>query len=371
MYITNLVLHNFRNYDNQEFDFSENINIIHGDNGQGKTNILESLFLCACGRSHRTSRDDEMIKHGTGGYYVKLQNEKEVSSPELEIISNKRVKKIIRINGITVRKLGELMGNLRVVMFSPEDLMLIKEGPSERRRFIDVTLSQIKRSYFYELQQYMRILVQRNNLLKKISENKKLVDTLCIWDEGLVESGIRIMKERSLFVKKLNSYAKKRHELITGKKEIINMEYSPSIKIKEEAGGQQLKEYYKDKLKKNRDRELNAGTTLYGIQRDDLIISLNGSDIRQFGSQGQQRTAVLSLKLGEIDLFKNETSETPVLLLDDVMSELDRHRKEYLMDNLDDIQTFITTTDKEVKKKKKGIKVEYKEIKNGVLVKGP
>jgi DNA replication and repair protein RecF len=346
LYINSLKLLNFRNYENLEINFEKNFNIIYGDNAQGKTNILEAIFLCASGRSHRTSKDAEMVRLSERGYYIKLSMEKSVMSSSIEILYDKIRKKRIKINEVPIRRMTELMGHLNAVIFSPEDLMIIKEGPSERRRFIDITLSQLKPSYLYDLQQYNKILLQRNSLLKEIQNNESLVETLDVWNERLADVGARIMKVRNEFIKILSKKAHEKHLKLSNGKEELLLKYSPSVKAHSLDSKSEIKECFLRVLRDSRKREMKTCTTMAGPQRDDYIIFLNGLELKQFGSQGQQRTAVLSIKLSEIEIMKELTGEYPVLLLDDVMSELDAQRQKFLFENLDEVQTFITCTDK-------------------------
>jgi len=346
LYIKSLKLNNYRNYDRLEIEFAMDFNIIYGDNAQGKTNILEALFLCASGRSHRTSKDAELIEMGKEQYAVMLKLVKQNEELAIEIFYKRDEKKRIRINEIPLRKIGNLIGNLNAVMFSPEDLLMIKEGPSERRRFLDITISQLKPTYFFDLQQYARLLAQRNNLLREINEKRHLIGTLEVWNENLVKTGARLIKVRSEFVKRLNEYAQKNHRKITNDMEELKIEYSPSVNAESYENLEDIERSFMKKLERSLSSELARCTTLYGPQRDDYEIYLNTMNIKQFGSQGQQRTAVLSLKLSEIDIMKQETDENPVLLLDDVLSELDSKRQEYLFKNLEGVQTFITSTDK-------------------------
>ncbi len=346
MLIENLKLKDFRNYKNLDVDFAKAFNIIYGNNAQGKTNIIEAVFLCASGRSHRTSKDIELMKYDAAGFGIKLLFEKENIQEEIEIVYTPEEKKKIKINEIPVKKIGDLMGHLNAVIFSPEDLLVIKQGPAERRRFADITLSQLKPSYFYDLQQYAKILYQRNTLLKNIVVKRELEATLDVWDRHLVRTGSRIMAIRSGFIKKLDKLAAARHAKLTNNEEILMLKYSPSFEIDDNFNNQEIEEVFTRVLEKCRTREIQRGSSMYGPHRDDIDIILNGESTKIYGSQGQQRTSVLSMKLAEIDLMKEESGDSPVLLLDDVLSELDDKRKEYLLENIIGLQTFITCTDK-------------------------
>lgn len=346
MQINNLKLRNFRNYNSLNIEFKEAFNIIYGNNAQGKTNIIEAIFLCASGRSHRTSKDNELLKYGLDSFVIKLLLDKKNIKEEIEITYNSEVRKRIRINEIPVKKIGDLMGHLNAVIFSPEDLLLIKQGPAERRRFADITLSQLRPSYFYDLQQYAKILYQRNTLLKSITFKKELEDTLDVWDRHLVKTGTRIMKARSNFVIKLDTLAKLRHYKLTNNEENLSLKYNPSFEYNIGSHDMDMEDNFTKVLARNRGREIQKGTTIIGPHRDDIDIILNGESTKIYGSQGQQRTSVLSMKLAEIDLMKEESGDYPVLLLDDVLSELDDRRKEYLLESINGVQTFITCTDR-------------------------
>lgn len=346
MQIKNLKLRDFRNYKSLDVDFAKAFNIIYGNNAQGKTNIIEAVFLCASGRSHRTSKDIELLRYESAGFGIKVLLEKEESQEEIEIAYTPEEKKKIKINEIPVKKIGDLMGHLNAVIFSPEDLLVIKQGPSERRRFADITLSQLKPSYFYDLQQYAKILYQRNALLKNIIIEKELEATLDVWNKHLSRIGSRIMSSRNAFIKKLNTLAEARHAKLTNKEEVLLLKYSPSFEIDENSNTQEIEVIFDRILEKSKMREIQKGSSLYGPHRDDIDIILNGESTKIYGSQGQQRTSVLSMKLAEIDLMKEEAGDSPILLLDDVLSELDDRRKEYLLENITGLQTFITCTDK-------------------------
>jgi DNA replication and repair protein RecF len=366
LYITGIKLECFRNYESLGLDFIKEYNIIYGDNAQGKTNIIESIFLCASGRSHRTSKDADLMKTGTNGYKVKLDIIKEERPFTIDIVCGKDERKKIRINEIPVKKIGDLMGTLNAVIFSPEDLFIIKEGPSERRRFLDITLSQLKPSYFYDLQQYSKILFQRNMLLKEIVNKKDLIGTLDVWNHHLVKTGSRIMRVRKEFIEILNTKAEARHIKLTNNAEKLEINYTPSININKKYELLEIESEFEKALESALSRELHKCTTLYGPQRDDYDIILNGMSTKLYGSQGQQRTAVLSIKLSEIDIMKELTGEYPVLLLDDVLSELDNKRQEYLFKNIENIQTFITCTDRSFYNKS-GIKTRFINVQNGVV----
>ncbi len=368
MYVKNLRLLNFRNYSDISIDFRNNINVIYGDNAQGKTNLLEALFLCAYGRSHRTSKDSDLNLYDEPGYFVSVEVENEFTCSSIDVASTKGERKRVRINKTPVKRLGELMGNLRAVMFAPEDLMLIKEGPGERRRFLDMALSQLRPQYFYDLQSYLRILTQRNSLLREMQENPGIADTLPVWDSALVEKGSKLIIARNAFIKTLNEKTSIRHAAITENEEELELEYVPSVKAESPEDLGELTAAFHAALEKVREREIRTGTTLVGPQRDDFNIYINDKEVKIYGSQGQQRAAALSMKMAEIDIISEETGETPILLLDDVMSELDKKRQSYVVNSINGIQTFITTTDKEIFDSLEGKDISYAKVLGGILV---
>ncbi|MDP4091923.1 MAG: DNA replication/repair protein RecF [Bacillota bacterium] len=369
MFIKNIRLKNYRNYKELNLNIDKRFNVIYGDNAQGKTNILEAIYICSSGRSHRTSRDVELVNHESKSYYIKIDVEKKILNSEIEVQYENEGKKKLRINEIPLKKIGDLMGNLNTVLFSPEDLLIIKEGPSERRRFIDITISQLKPSYFYDLQQYMKILDQRNSLLKDIQNNRKLLDTLDVWNENIIKTGSRIMKTRKEFMDKLSKFAKTEHEKLTGGLETLNIRYNPSFPVNRFDDIKEIENDYRKSLERNKEKEIFKCTTLIGPQRDDYEIFLDQKSLKMYGSQGQQRTAVLSVKMAEIDIMKEETGEWPVLLLDDVLSELDSKRQEYLFENITGIQVFITCTEKSFFSAKASERADFFKVTKGVVIK--
>jgi len=344
MYIKNLVLKNFRNYNFIDINFNKNLNIFIGDNGQGKTNVLESIFLSSFGQSFRTRKDKDLINFKSDATYVKLEIEKENFDVEIEIKIKDNLKKEIKVNGNNLFKRSDLFGNFNVVIFSPEDLKLIKEGPSERRKFIDREISNIKKSYCNNLIEYHRILNQRNSLLKSSRYKKSLIDTIDIWNQKLTEVGTKIILEKKKFTDKLNYESNRLHLNFTENKENINIKYLSNIKINEFEYDKIYREFI-NRLEKNLKGDIEKGFTSVGPHRDDIDITINGREAKIFGSQGQQRTAALSIKLSQINIIYEEIGEYPVLLLDDVMSELDIKRQNDLIKYLINIQTIITLTD--------------------------
>ena len=334
MYIESLQLSNFRNYEFLDLDFDRGTNILYGDNAQGKTNILEALYLCGTGRSHRGSRDKDLIRFGEEEAHIRLLVKKDQMSSRIDMHLKKSRTKGVAVNGLPIHRTRELLGIINLVFFSPEDLNIIKSGPSERRKFIDLELCQLEKMYISDLTSYNQVLNQRNRLLKDIYFKPSLKETLDIWDEQLLEHGKRIISERRTFIGELNSIIKSIHEGLTGGRESIEIFYEPNT----------VEEEFSQKLRSGREKDLKMKTTSTGPHRDDLCVKVNGIDIRKYGSQGQQRTAALSIKLSEIVLVKKRTGDTPVLLLDDVLSELDSSRQNDLMNSIHDIQTVITCT---------------------------
>jgi len=365
--IKSLQLKNYRNYENLNLNFNKRFNVIYGNNAQGKTNIIEAIFVCASGRSHRTSKDYDLLKIGSDFYYINLELKVEDVEKNIEIIYDKNGKKRIKINEIPLKKIGELMGNLNAVMFSPEDILLIKEGPSERRRFVDITISQFKPSYFFDLQQYAKIILQRNALLKNMHDNIDKNISLDIWNENLAKTGARIIKARNEFIKKIDMLACRKHMTLTNYNEKLNIKYNPSIKSGDYEDVKAIEKDFLCIIEHNLKREIAAGTTLAGPQRDDIDFLINDKSLKIFGSQGQQRTAMLALKLSEVEIIKEYTASSPVLLLDDVMSELDSKRRQYLFENIGDVQTFITTTEKSVFENIFNDEVSYFYVEQGVV----
>ncbi|CUH95763.1 DNA replication and repair protein RecF [Propionispora sp. 2/2-37] len=352
MRINRLVLHNFRNYAELSLDFPHNVNIFIGHNAQGKTNILEAIYIGAMGRSYRTHNDMELVRwrypQGTVQlYFFRLDVANELLFRFSQQTAKQSQHKEIIYNGYSI-KTRELMGAFNVVLFSPEDLLLVKGMPAARRQFIDMEISQASPAYYSQLMKYNRLVSQRNNLLKKIRENRLHMDLLEPWDEQLVQAAARIVMKRREAVKKLAMLANLMHRKITASRENLTLQYALSgTENNEPIADSELTEWYRQMLVKLRFTDVQRGSTGIGPHRDDLVLTVNnGINLRNFGSQGQQRTGVLALKLAELEFIKSETGEYPVLLLDDVMSELDMVRREQLLSFIKDkIQTFITATD--------------------------
>lgn len=334
MIIQSIKLENFRNYEALDLNFEKGTNILYGDNAQGKTNVLEAIYLSATTKSHKGSKDKEIIRFLNEEAHIRTNLEKDGMGYRVDMHLRKNKSKGIAINGQTIKKAADLIGLLNVVFFSPEDLSIIKNGPSERRKFVDMELFQIDKYYLYNLNQYNKIINQRNKLLKEFCFNSDLNETLQIWNMQLVTYGRQIIKRRMEFTEQLNEIIFDIHKNLSGEKEELKIIYEPNVS----------EEDFEIRLKNSQEKDIKLKMTSVGPHRDDFCFMVNGVDIRKYGSQGQQRTAALSLKLAEIELVKKVTGDNPVLLLDDVLSELDSNRQNYLLNNIGDIQTIITCT---------------------------
>ena len=334
MIIKSLELDNFRNYGTLSINFDSGTNILYGDNAQGKTNILEAIYLSATTKSHKGSKDRDIIHFDAEEAHIRTYVVKDGLENRVDMHLRKNKSKGIAINGQKIKKAADLLGLLNVVFFSPEDLSIIKNGPSERRRFVDMELCQLDKLYLNDLNNYNKIVNQRNKLLKEISFNPGLKDTLFVWDSQLVSYGSKLINRRKAFIAQLNEIIYEIHTKLSGGKEELHIVYEPDV----------LPEDFEKKLEVSQERDVRLKQTSIGPHRDDFSFMVGEIDIRKFGSQGQQRTAALSLKLSEIELVKKITKDTPLLLLDDVLSELDSNRQNYLLNSIGDIQTIITCT---------------------------
>ncbi len=334
MIIKSLEIADYRNYDSLHIDFSSGTNILYGDNAQGKTNILEAIYMSATTKSHKGTKDKDVVNFNQEEAHIRTYLEKEGIETRVDMHLRKSKSKGIAIDGQKIKKAAQLLGLLNVVFFSPEDLSIIKNGPAERRRFVDMELCQLDQFYLYNLNNYNKIVNQRNKLLKDMYFNPSLRDTLNIWDSQLISFGSKIIERRQLFVEQLNEIILEIHRKLSGGRENLIIQYEPDVTISN----------YERKLAANQERDVKLKQTATGPHRDDFSFLVEDIDIRKFGSQGQQRTAALSLKLSEIELVKKMTKDNPVLLLDDVLSELDSNRQNYLLSTIGDIQTIITCT---------------------------
>ena len=335
MLITNLKLQNFRNYETLNIDFNKGINIIYGDNAQGKTNILEAIFITSLGKSFRTNKEKELIKMGE--LFSKIEVEFLKSDRDGKIKIEISDKKNIFVNGVKIKKLSELLGIIHIVIFTPDDINILKNGPAQRRRFLDIFIGQLRPNYIYCLNMYLKALEQRNNYLKQIKFENKSEEFLDIWDEKISEYAEKVFKYRFDFINKIKEKIKLVHNIITENNEDIDIEYLSDFTNKEE---------FIKKLKNNRKLDIMKGYTTKGVHRDDFNMFINNNLVNVYGSQGQHRTAILSLKMSELKVIYDEIGENPILLLDDFMSELDEKRRKNFLKNIKDTQVLVTCTDK-------------------------
>ena len=338
MYIKKVKLENFRNYDNLEVEFKKDFNLIYGNNAQGKTNILEAIYLSAIGKSFQTNKDSEMIK--IGKEKAKVEIEYETKDREGKITVEIADKKTFFINGIKQKKISDIIGKINIVLFYPDNIDIIKGGPAERRRFSDIMISQLKPNYIHILNKYLKTLDQRNAYLKQIKFDNKSKDMLEIWDESLSGLSYQIYTYRSEYIQKIKEKIKVIHNKITN-----CGQQDEKIEISFISSGKSQKDFYENLLR-NRENDIRKGYTSTGSHRDDFDIYINDKKVNVYGSQGQQRTSVLSLKLTELNIIQDEIGESPILLLDDFMSELDENRRNNLTNAIENNQVFITCTDK-------------------------
>ena len=364
MIVTQIKLNQFRNYQEQEIAASPGINVFFGDNAQGKTNILEAVYLCTCARSHRTARDSDLILRQADQYAVKVAFDScngSAESVEIHYLDavpgdeqRSRAVRHIYHNNMRLERISDLMGLFHAVIFAPEDLMLVKEGPATRRRYLDLLISQVRPSYFLYLQQFSRILAQRNKLLKDLREQgygrqRPLDDVkqmqLEVWNDTLASEGAAIIYQRLLYTDRIAKIAMDAQVSISSGKEQLFVKYKSIAGLAQNTSEKEIYSLYVSKLKSMVCEDIEKGLTGQGPHRDDMELSLDGSGLKPFASQGQQRSAVLALKLAELVILKQDTGETPVFLLDDVMSELDEKRRASLLLNIEDAQVFVTCTD--------------------------
>lgn len=333
MFIEKLALNNYRNYDNADITFSDGINILYGDNAQGKTNILEAVYMTATTKSHRGSKDKDIIRFGSDESHIRTELKKNDVSHRIDIHLRKSKSKGIAIDMIPIKRSADLFGMINIILFSPEDLSIIKNGPAERRRFMDMELCQLNRIYYNNLSTYNKILNQRNNQLKEDMYGKNQ-DILDVWDSQLIDYGLKIIKDRNNFIDMINEIIVDIHRVLTNGKENLRLVYDKNVS----------EDNFAIELCNRRDMDIRLMSTSVGPHRDDISFMINDIDVRKYGSQGQQRTVALSLKLAEIELVKKIINDNPILLLDDVMSELDSTRRDALLSSISNIQTIITCT---------------------------
>ena len=335
MWIKKIILKNFRNYKEQEIILDKNINIFYGENAQGKTNIIEAIFISSMGKSFRAKKDSEIIKINEPFSIIETEYEKKDREGKIKIELAKR--KNVYHNGIKIKKLSELLGNINIVIFTPDDIEILKGGPQNRRRFLDIMISQLRPNYMHLLNLYSKTLEQRNNYLKQINEKNKNIDLLDIWDEKIIEYSYKISNYRKEFIDKISEKISDIHKEITNGKEKIEIKYLTEC---------QDPNKFKELLKERRKLDIIKGYTTKGIHRDDFEIYINDKELNIYGSQGQHRTAILSLKISELQIIDDEIGEYPILLLDDFMSELDKNRRKNLLKYMEKTQVIITCTER-------------------------
>ncbi|MBR1890466.1 MAG: DNA replication/repair protein RecF [Clostridia bacterium] len=342
MKIESLAISNFRNYESLAIKFDDKVNVFIGKNAQGKTNLLESIYYCCIGKSFKSCKDKELVRWGEDKCSIKIKANKKYRDTQVEVKISNTHKKEIKINTLPIHKIGELIGEINIVFFSPQELKLVRESPDERRRFMDIDISQNNKRYFYQLGRYEKILANRNKLLKMSPTIDVVKETIDIWDRALITSAKYIAYERKKFVEQILPYAQKAHAFISGGKENLSLNYVCGCGVNFDDN---FEKNLDKLLKKNLEKDYKLGYTTIGVHRDDIDIFLNDVEVKSFGSQGQQRTVGLSLKLAELENMFDLNGEYPILLLDDVFSELDLDRQRRLLKFVDRTQTFITCTD--------------------------
>jgi len=340
MFIESVKLENFRNYESVLVNLKPKLNVFKGNNAQGKTNFLESIYLSSIGKSPKTTKEKDLILWGKNKSKIFISLKKQYFTQTIETVLTTQTNKSVKINGLNIRKIGDLIGEMPVVYFSPEEIGLVKDGPADRRRFMDIDISQLNKNYFYLLCRYEKILAERNKLLKQTKNIQSLNDTIDLWDQQLADVASKIIFYRLDFIEKIKQPAKQVHYNITSGKEDLVVKYQ-GIQIK---NVQEIKQKLLSMYKSTLNKDFDFGYTTIGPHRDDIEITVNNIDVRSFGSQGQQRLATLSLKVAELVLFENLTGEKPILLLDDVLSELDNKRCKNFLEEIKDYQTILTTT---------------------------
>lgn len=366
LYIKRINLKNFRNYESLDIEIGEGVNIFYGQNAQGKTNIIEAIYTASTGKSHRTQRDTELIRWNSEDSKVKIDFYKDKDEKSIEIYLSRNVKKQVKLNGVKLSKTGELIGNMNTVIFSPDHMKIIKDGPVERRRFMDIILSQVKPGYYYNLVQYIKVLEQRNRLLGEAANNRNVLKTMDIWNEQLADFGTKIILTRKNFINNICEIAAATHERISHGKEKLMLSYNSSIEHKNLSEAN-IKKSFMEALDRSVSIDMKRGSTHKGPHRDDILFFINDTEVKTYSSQGQQRTTLLSLKISELKYIEEEKEEMPILLLDDVFSELDTERQKYLVDFIKDIQTIITCTDVEYLEKLKIVSSRVYNVVNGMV----
>lgn len=345
MIVNKLKIKNYRNFKEAEIELNDLLNIFIGDNGQGKTNLMESVYLTSIGRTFRLNSENELINFHESKSIIEVGLLKNNYNVKIELHLEKNKRKQVLINGVKLDKTSEMIGILNNVIFTPDDMRIIKGSPTERRKFVNIDISQIKPKYKYLLNKYKKICSERNIILKNYYTNMKNKDIINIWNDYLVNVGTDIIWYRQDYINKLKDYAVSIYTNISGNKEKFDLNYLCNAGSTDGMSKDEFKKHFYDKINNGINQEIQYGTTMYGPHKDDIIIKINDKECKYFGSQGQQRSAILAIKLAEIEIIKEDIGEYPVLLLDDVLSELDNKRKGFLINYIKGIQTFITTTD--------------------------
>lgn len=343
MIVKKIIIKNYRNFKEAEAELNESLNIFIGDNGQGKTNLMESIYIASIGRTFRLNSESELINFIENKSSVEIHLFKNNYNIKIEILLEKNKKKLVFINGVKLDKTSEMIGILNNVIFTPDDMKIIKGSPVERRKFVNIDISQIKPKYKYLLNKYKKVTTERNLLLKKYNTKYGNKDIINIWNDYLVDIGTEISLYRNEYINNLKKYPSDIYSTISGNKESLEITYHSNIGLI--TNKDEVKKLFYEKINNNFNNETLRGTSLFGPHKDDVLIKINGKECKYFGSQGQQRSAILALKLAEIEIIKEEVGEYPILLLDDVLSELDNKRKSYLIEHIKGIQTIITSTD--------------------------
>ena len=345
MIVNSLKIKNYRNFNEAEIELNDSLNIFIGDNGQGKTNLMESIYLASIGRTFRLNSENELINFHENKSIIEINLQKNNYNKKIVIQLEKNKKKQVLINGVKLDKTSEMIGVLNNVIFTPDDMKIIKGSPVERRKFVNIDISQIKPKYKYLLNKYKRICTERNIILKNYYTKLQNKDIINIWNDYLVNIGTEIILYRQDYINKLKKYAVNIYSDISGNKEKFELNYLCNAGNINNMDKDEFTKHFYDKINANINQEIQNGTTMYGPHKDDIIIKINDKECKYFGSQGQQRSSILAIKLAEIEIIKEEIGEYPILLLDDVLSELDNKRKGFLINYIQGIQTFITTTD--------------------------
>jgi len=363
-----LALKQFRNYENQKIEFGNGINILYGDNAQGKTNVIEAIHLTGTGKSHRSKHLGDMVRHGDERFSIEAYIRNREWEKRVHLTYDRKTGKKMSINEIPGTRWSSLLGMMHVLLFSPETMDVVKGGPGERRRFLDILLCQLDARYLRALQQYTSLLRNKSASLRDHNGLNKYRDMIPIWNEGMAQAGALIALRRMQAAERLQHLANHELSVLSGGRETM------TLTLQTFTGSEVMKEYealrllLKEKLSRAANREEAAGMCLVGIHRDEIHVEINENAARTFASQGQQRSIALSLILASMNLYKEESGAMPILLLDDVMSELDPHRQEYLLATLEQTQTFITTTDKSEFMTRFHGETAYFEVKDGSVI---